>query len=193
MLKINLLPEGARKATLSHIEQFHRTPLMAIAFLVLAAIPLLLWMPVHFQTQELERLNEKIQTLQPKKTEVERLQRLLQELRAQQKAFQGLGKGPGLWAQRLNILSNVTPEGVWYTELALDPTKGMVLQGSAIGQQVGPEMVSVTRLVRDLEANPDFASVVKDIQIESIKRVPEGEIDVVQFTLSCSLQGAPAP
>ena len=194
MLTINLLPEGSRKANLSQIEQFHRTPIMAIGVVVFVAVPLLLWVPVSIRSRELQRLNEKIQVLEPKKAQVDQLQRLLTQLRAQEKAFQSLGKGQNLWAQRLNILSNVTPDGVWYTELSLDVEKGMVIQGSAIGEQVGPEMVSVTRLVKDLEANPAFSSALKDIQIESIKRVPEGDIDVVQFTLACTLHGgAPTP
>ena len=190
MLKINLLPESARKATLSHIDQFHRTPIMVISIAVAVAIPLLLVVPLYVRGQQLQQLNAKIQTLEPKRVEVERLQRVLQQLRAQEAAFQGLGKGHGLWAKRLNILSDVTPDGVWYTELALDPARGLVIQGSAIRQQVGPEMVSVTRLVRDLEANPDFASAIEEISIESIRRVPEGEVDVVQFTLACTLKGA---
>ena len=193
MLTINLLPEGARQTGLSQIEQFHRTPLMAIGVVVLVAVPLLLWLPVSVRNRELQQLTEKIQVLEPKKAQVDQLQRLLTQLRAQEQAFQGLGKGQSLWAQRLNTLSDVTPEGVWYTELSLDVEKGIVIQGSAIGEQVGPEMVSVTRLVKALEANPTFSSALKDIQIESIKRVPEGDIDIVQFTLACTLQRASTP
>ena len=194
MLTINLLPEGARKAGLSQIEQFHRTPIMAIGVVILVAVPLLLWVPVSARSRELQRLTEKMQVLEPQKAQVDQLQRLLTQLRAQEKVFQSLGKGQNLWAQRLNILSDVTPAGVWYTELLLDAEKGLLIQGSAIGEQVGPEMVSVTRLVKELEANPAFASALKDIQIESIKRVPVVDTDVVQFTLACTLQGgAPTP
>ena len=190
MLKINLLPEHIRKAGLSPIEQLHRTPLMWIAagtMLFFAVLPLL---PIAVRRQQLAQLNAKVQALQPKKIEVDQIQRLLQQLQTQEAAFRGLKRGQKLWSKRLNILSNVTPEGIWFSELTLDQGKGLVIQGAAVGQG-GTEMVSVGRLVQDLKASPDFASAVKDIQIESIKRVQDHDIEVVQFTLTCALADAP--
>ena len=187
MLTINLLPEHIRKAGLSPIEQLHRTPLMWIAagtMLFFAVLPLL---PIAVRRQQLAQLNANIQALQPKKMEVDQIQRLLQQLQTQEAAFRGLKRGQKLWSKRLNILSNVTPEGIWFSEFTLDQSKGLVIQGAAVGQG-GTEMVSVGRLVQDLKASPDFASAVKDIQIESIKRVQDHDIEVVQFTLTCALQ-----
>ena len=189
MLKIDLLPPSARKISLSPVEQFHRTPLMWIVVAGLIGFALSLLLPIGLRHRQLQRLNAKIEALEPRKLEVDQIQRFLQQLRAQEAAFQGLKKGQGLWSKRLNVLSDVTPEGVWFTELTLDPTKGLVIQGSATGQ--GSEMDSVDRLVQDLKRNHDFASAVKDIQIESIKRVPERDIEIVQFTLACTLLEAP--
>jgi len=66
-----------------------------------------------------------------------------------------------------------------------------VIQGSAIGQAAGSEMVSIGRLVQDLKADADFSAVVKDIQIESIKRSQDKEVEIVQFTLTCTLAQPP--
>ena len=192
LLKINLLPEGARKTTLSSVEQFHRTPLMWITFVLLLLLPLLLLAPIYLRRQQLAQLTAKVQALEPRKAKLDQVQRFLQTLHAQQAAFQGMGKGQSMWSKRLNTLSDVTPDGVWFTELALDQMKGLVIQGSAIGQEAGPEMVNVTRFVQELKEKPEFSSACKDIQIESIKRVPEGEIDIVQFTLTCSLLESPS-
>jgi hypothetical protein len=191
LLTINLLPEGARKTTLSPVEQFHRTPLMWLAAGLLVAGALVPLLPMAVRQRQMKRLNITMQALTPKKVQVEQLRQYLQELREQEAAFRWLGKGQGLWAQRLNLLSNVAPDGVWYRELALDQTSGLVIQGSAIGQG-GAEMTLVGRLVQDLKANPDFSSAVKDIQIESVTRVQDGEIEVVQFTLVCSLRERPS-
>ena len=191
MLKINLLPEGARKAALSPIEQFHRTPLMWILVGAMAAFPASLLIPLYLRRTQLQELSGRIQALQPKKLEVDQLQRFLQQLRAQAAAFQGLEKGESRWAKRLNRLSDVTPDGVWFTELSLDQTKGLVIQGSAMVGQGGSETASVGRLVQDLKADPDFASAAKDIQIESIKRTQDKEVEIVQFTLTCALLGVP--
>ena len=186
MLKINLLPESIRKTSLSPIEQLHRTPLMWIAagaMFFVAVFPLL---PIAAHRRQLAQLNATIQALQPKKTEVDQIQRLLQQLQTQETAFRGLKRGQKLWSKRLNILSNVTPEGIWFSDLTLDQGKGLVIQGSVVGQG-GTEMVSVGRLVQDLKASPDFASAVKDIQIESIQRVQDHDIEIVKFTLTCAL------
>ncbi len=188
MLTINLLPEGTRKASLSSVEQFHRTPLMWIALVLLLTLPLLLLVPMSLRRHQLRQLNAKIAQLEPKKAQVDEVQRFLQKLRAQQAAFEGMGRGQGIWSRRLNLLSDVTPEGVWFTELVVDPAKGLIIQGSAIGHESGPGMVSVTRFVQALKDQPEFASACKDIHIESMKQMlTEGEVEVVQFTLACTV------
>jgi len=190
MLHINLLPETVRKAGPSTLEQFHRTPLMGIAAALLIAAPLSIWIPIQLKRYQLRQLNAKIQVLQPKKADVDQLQQFLQKLRAQQAAFQGLGKSQNLWSRRLNTLSDLTPDGMWFTELTLDPVKGLMIRGSAIGQS-DPELVSITKLVQGLKADADFASAMKEIQIESIKRVQEGSVEVAHFGLTCTLQELP--
>lgn len=186
LLRINLLPENERKVTLSPIEQLHRTPLMWLIVGCMVLIVLLVLVPVLFRQQQLRHLTANIAQLEPRKQEVEQLQRYLSELRTQESAFQSLGKGQGSWSQRLNILSDVSPEGVWFTELSLDRVKGLVIQGSAVGSS-GTDMDNVGRLARDLKASPIFTEAVQDVQIESIKRVQERDIEIVQFTLSCTL------
>ena len=188
-LRINLLPENARTPTQLPVEQLHRTPLAAIALVVLIGLPVALQVPLQIHRGQLQQLTKKIQTLQPKQAEVTRVQGLLTRLHAQQAAFQGLKAGTDTWAQRLNILSNVTPNGVWFSELSLDRAKGLVIQGMALASQ-GPEMVTVTRLVQDLQADPKFSAPFKQIQLESIKRVQQGDFDVVQFTITCTMAGS---
>ena len=187
MLKINLLPAELRKPTLSPLEQFHRTPLMWILIGVLVAAPLLFFMPIGLRLHQLRQLDATIQTLEPKKLAVDQLQRSLETLRAQEAAFQRVTKGEDLWAKRLNTLSDVAQDGVWFSELALDPDKGLVIRGSAT------EEVNPTQLVQSLEADKEFMSAIKEIKIESIKRVQDGEIEVTNFTLNCALAETPQP
>jgi Tfp pilus assembly protein PilN len=195
MLTVNLLPEHARKITLSPIEQFHRTPLLWILVGLMALLVAAPLIPIAISGQQLRGLTASLQTLEPRRQQVEQLRRVIAELRAQEAALQRVRTGQELWSKRLNILSDVTPDGVWLTELLLDPANGLTIHGSAIGRG-GSELASIRQLVKDLQADADFAAVVQDIQIESIKRVQEKEIEVVQFALACALrqQGeAPAP
>ena len=190
LLQINLLPESERKTVLSPVEQFHRTPLMAIVVIGMAAVVLLFLLPIGLRRGQLQKLNAEIAALTPKKTAVDQLQQAIHRLRAQEAAFQGLQHGQRRWSNRLNTLSTLTPEGVWFTDLALDPVRGLVIQGSAIGQG-GTETVHIGRLVQELKRDADFAAAVKDIQIESIKRSVDREVEIVQFTLTCTLAGVP--
>ena len=193
MLTVNLLPEGARKTTLSPIEQFHRTPLMWILAGSLLVFALALWVSMQLRQAQLQKLSEKMQTLKPKKAEVEQLRKSLQELRAQEATFRSLSQGRRRWSKRLNRLSDVTPEGVWFSEFELDRAAGLVIHGSVIGQG-GPEMTRLGRLVQDLKADPDFTAAVNDIQIESVEREQDHDIEIVRFILVCSLrETAPAP
>lgn len=190
MLKVNLLPESVRKDTLSPIEQFHRTPLMWWLVGLMVGLVLLALIPVALRGQRLHALNAKIRTLEPQKREVDQLQQSLQRLRAEEQAFRGIASGQSLWSKRLNILSNLTPEGVWFTQLSLDPDKGLLIQGSAVGKG-DTEMVSIGRFVQDLKEDTYFSSGLKNIQIESIKRVQEKSIEIVQFTVTAALAGTP--
>ncbi len=192
MLKINLLPDEHRKTPLSRVEQLHRTPLMWIIAGFMTTLPLLVWMPVGIREQQLRALNAKLSMLEPKKKVVDELQQNLRLLRAQDEAFKGLAKGQDLWAQRLNTLSDATPDGVWFTELTLEPAKGLELHGSAVGISTTPGMAGVSRFVQQLKADPAFAALVP--QIGSIRQVQEGEIEIVQFTLTCAMdRAAPQP
>lgn len=186
MLKINLLPEEFRKPTLSPIERFHQTPLMWIIVGVLVAVPLLFFVPIiGLRLRQFRQLDARIQTLEPNKLDVEKLQRSLEHLRAQEAAFQRVAKGEGLWAKRLNTLSDVAEDGVWFSELTLDPAKGLVIRGSALDE------ANPTQLVQSLEADTGFMSAIKEIKIESIKRVQDGEIEITNFTLNCALADTP--
>ena len=186
LLRINLLPESAQKANQQSAQQFYRTPLVGIVVGLLFLLGLGLQVPLQLHQRQLNSLHSKIQALEPKQAEVKRVQELLVRLRVQRDAFQNLKTGTGSWAKRLNLLSDITPNGVWFTELSLDHTKGLVIQGMALASQ-GPEMVTVTRLVQDLQADSNFASAFKQIQLESIKRVQQGDFDVVQFTITCTV------
>ena len=187
MLTINLLPESARKASPSTVEQFHRTPLMWIAVAGMVTLPLLLFVPLQLRRHRLQQLQATISLLEPKKARVEELQRSLQQLQAQEQAFRGLGAaGEGRWSRRLNTLSRVTPDGIWYTELELEANRGLLIQGSAV-EQTGPERGSIARLVHDLKGDADFMAPLKDLQIESLKRMQEADQEIVQFTLTAMM------
>lgn len=151
--------------------------------LALGVVP---FMIAQLRQKHLKALKAQISQLNPKREEVDRVQGLLESLRDQEVAFNALSQEGSSWAKRLSALSKLTPEGVWFSEFSLDVEKGLIIRGLAIGEG-GAEMVRVGRLVQDIKASSEFSSVVKDVQIESIKRVQEDSLEIIQFTLVCTL------
>ena len=187
MITINLLPEAYRKPRVSSIQQFPRSPLAMLATGVLVGMWLLLLAVQGIRQVQVARLTARLQQLKPQQTSIDELNASMKTLRDQHAAFQRLDHERSQWASRLNVLSNVTPEGMWFSELSLDRQKTLILHGSAIARG-GDEMAYLSRFVQDLKADPGFSSVVKEIQIESIKSAQEGEVELMQFTLVCDLQ-----
>ncbi len=188
MLRINLLPDEARRG-LSAVEQFHRAPITLLVIGILAAIALAMLLPIPLRQRKLTQLASKIEALEAKKLQVEELERRVQQLRVEETILRSLKERRALVARWLNTLSDATPEGVWFTELTFDLDKGLIVQGSAVGQG-DPGMANVTRFVQDLKADPEFAAAAKSVQIESIKRTMENDIEIVQFTIACTFGDA---
>ena len=187
MIAINLLPESYRKAAAPALPQLHRSPLVLLIVVLVFGLTLLLALVRQVRQMQLAHVTEQLQELQPKRVEIEQLRIALQRLRGQQRAFQGLKRGESSLAMRLNALSDSVPEGIWLTALSLEPAQGLVIEGAALGQD-GQEMVAIGQLVQSLKDQHAFASMVQDIQIESIKSVKEHDVELALFTLTGTLQ-----
>ena len=186
MITINLLPESYRQPVTSPIQQFHRSPLALLMIVALGGVAVLLFGGVQMRQAALSSLNGRLQHMAEKKAAVDQLNALLRDLRQQQAVFERLSHARSQWAHHLNVLSNATPEGVWLTDVSLDPEKGLVIQGSALAQS-GQEMMRITKLVDGLKADAQLGRVLQNVQIESIKRMKEEQFDVVEFTLTSTL------
>ena len=191
MITVNLLPEDYRKPKTTSIRQFHRSPLAIGAAGLLIGVGALLAALGGCDQLRLAGLQGRIHALAPQKRVIDEVKAAIATLREQERVFEQLDRRRSHWAQRLNVLSDITPEGVWFSDLTLDAQSKLTLQGVAISQG-GEEMASVNRLVQSLKADPSFSPVVRDIQIESIRNVQEGEIDLMEFTLVCNLLTSPA-
>ena len=183
MIRINLLPEAYRKTSTATIQPLYRSPLAILIVVLLILGGAGLWGTFIIRQAQYQQLQAKQKRLESKYQELTELLGIVQKLQSEQTVLDRLVRGRSQWARSLNRLSDTTPDGVWFTDLSLDPMKGLIIQGSAVSQG-GEEMVRIGRLVQDLKVDPDFSSAIRDVQIESIKSVQEKEIDVIEFTLT---------
>lgn len=192
MITINLLPDAYRTPQTASMRQVYRSPLLILTAVLLVSAVAVLGGIAQWRQRELRQLNSQLDALQAQKREIDAVKTAVQALRGQDTAFASLSTQRSQWAKHLGLLPDVTPEGVWFTDLSFDTKKGLVLQGAAISQG-GDEMLRIGRLAQDLKADPVFSALVKDIQIESMQRVQDGEIEVIHFTLNGSAVGGAPP
>jgi len=186
MIQVNLLPSTYRRPEASSVMQLARSPLALIVLALMAAVVGILVVVSQMRQAQLAQLELQLRQVSPKRASVEQLMQSVQSLRDQKALLERVLESRSQWARHLNQLSNVTPEGVWFTDLLMNTDKGLVIQGAAIGQG-GSEMVQIGRLAQDLKADPAFSAVVRDIQIQSIESVQDRETEVVKFTLTGAL------
>ncbi len=191
MIIINLLPQSYRKQKVSSIQQFHRSPLAFMVGGVVLGLALVLAAWWQLNQMQLSKLTSHLQQVAPQKEQLDALKASVQALRNQDAVFQRVSRERKRWANILNILSDTLPDNVWFTDLSLDQ-QGLVVQGSAIAQG-GEEMVRIGRFVQELKKSPEFAVMIRDIQIESIKTVQDKDVEIVEFTLTCKLAAGPSP
>lgn len=183
MIRINLLPAGARRARTLSMKTLPRSPLIALAAAVLLLLPLGLIGLKAANRARLKRLSATLQTLAPQKHEADRINAEAEALRAQHRLLEQLNQRRSRWAQRLNALSDATPDGVWFTDLTVEPQRGISLKGYALTQG-GEDMARIGRLVHDLKASPAFAGALTQLEIESINTKQDGPIELAEFSLN---------
>ncbi len=193
MIKINLLPDSYRKPSASSASQLARSPLALLILGTMAAMVVLLVTTTNISRARLAIVQAKLAQLEPRKGQMEVLVKSVQQLRDQKAVFEQLIQSRSQWARHLNCISDVTPGGVWFTDLQIDPDKGLTLQGSAITEGGEEPMMQIGRFAQDLKSDKAFSSAVHDIQIQSIETTQDSDVEVVRFTLTGTLAGGAAP
>jgi Tfp pilus assembly protein PilN len=184
MIQINLLPSAANPSALPAPRDLARMPLTWMVAGVLSVSLLAVWAVGAAAAVRLAGLARRVDTLEPKKLELDELEQFVQRLRAQEQAFRGLqSEDRHRWSARLQEMSEATPDGVWFSDLDMDHLKGLVIRGSALSEG-GNEMTRINKLVAKLKETSKFVAAVGDLQIESVKARDDGGVDLADFTLT---------
>lgn len=89
------------------------------------------------------------------------------------------------WSQKLNILSNRLPRGVWLKKVALTDEM-FFIEGSAISRQK-QEMLSVTNFTSNLKKDENFLKDFADMDLGSIQRRTIKKIEIADFLITMGL------
>lgn len=190
MIEINLMPPQLRRKQKKGLASGgFKIPLEVVIGLGGGLIMLLILVHVGLLALNLAKLGKhrdiknRMEKVSVQKAEVDGV---ISEKRSLQGKLQSIAKITSeaqiLWSQKLNILSDGLPRGVWLKKISYDQ-KVLLIQGSAISRQTN-EMMNVHSLVANLKTDPAFSKGFANLEMGSIQRREINKIEVVDFVMT---------
>lgn len=193
MIEINLLPLELRKKTKKvdfKVQIFSKVTLLQVFAVTMGSlfiIHLLLTAVLTLKAMSRARLDRQWQEIKPQKEQIDILKKDMQMMEDKLKTIQQLTtKSKIIWSEKLNIVSDVMPNGVWLRRIFLSGNN-LEIEGSAASKR-GEEMILVSRFVNNLKKDNRFYLDCQDIAVGSIQRRKIGHIELVDFVINVSLK-----
>ena len=102
------------------------------------------------------------------------------------KTINNITKKDGIrWAQKLNIISDSLPKGVWLKRLALDDGV-LFIEGSAISKQQ-KEMINAHSFTSLLKEDKSFLTHLNDLELGSVQRQKIQNLEVADFLITAKV------
>ena len=194
MIEINLIPYSLRKNKKGKLslKEFN-IPLEIviglggglIVLLVLAHVFLLV-INIRNVAQHKE-FKEEMEAVSPGKQRVEKVINELRALQSTQKAVGDiLPERKISWSQKLNILSDSIPRGVWLKRVNLEGDV-LLIEGSAISTD-NEAMINVHQFTSTLKSQREFLEHFNDLELGSIQRRKIRQMDIADFMITVRLK-----
>jgi len=193
MIEINLLPENLRKENKKYKINIPTIPKKKLFKIFFAVAGLLIFIHVFLTTVlvvkkvRLSGLTKQWEDIRPIKEEIDLLKKDMNFAEDKVRTIERLTTGTKIiWSEKLNIISNVIPDGVWLRRVFISGYD-FEIEGSAVSKR-GEEMIVVGKFANNLKKNNRFYCDFEDIEIGSIKRRKIGSIEIVDFVIRASLK-----
>ncbi len=187
MIDINLIPPNLRKKRKGQFAIGQSTlPLEVIigigggflAFLFLLHVTLFL-VDMSKKAYKMS-LQKQWDNMSPAKQKFDAMVNDMHSLQSKQKTIEDLvGSSRILWSQKLNILSDLLPRGVWLRKMELQDSL-LLVEGSAISRK-NEEMTNVHSFASSLKANKDFMDHFSDLELGAIQTRTIGKVEIADF------------
>lgn len=192
-IDINLIPPELRKKKKTGVASVLFIPLEVL--IGSAGGLLFLLVMVHFsllflninKLSEHKKLKAKLESILPAQANVQVVIDELKGFQDRQKAIvEALGSDKRMnWSQKLNILSDSLPKGVWLKRIALNEEM-FLIEGSAISRQK-EEMINVHSLTANLKKEKVFLQDLLDLEVGNIQREKIKKIEIANFIITAQL------
>ena len=215
MPQINLLLSSSRKKTTKVIisPQDLKLDLSKIypAALKHSAISfgicLLIWLILFFsnaqKTKALSDYEEKVTVLTRSPKEVEEIIKERAVLEKKIKLMDTLFYRKFFWHEKLTLLSDLIPDGIWLTDIssqeenAISPQRVgrsmigvgqktiLVVKGTAVAPKIQDAVSLIGDFIKNLQENSEFSKDFVNIKLNTVVKGSIGGTDVMQFDFFC--------
>lgn len=183
MIKINLLPLRAAKKKETAIQQI---TIFCCCLVLVAAIILAMYLVKQVQISstkaDINTANTKINELKTKIGKLEELKTLKDQVNKKLDVLTQLRKNKTGPAQRLDTLSNVTPDQLWLTGYT-ESGNNIKITGIAYTEDL------IAAFMRGMEATADFMGV----ELVVSEQLDSGGTKLKRFELTCKLRTSSSP
>jgi len=132
-------------------------------------------------------LQSEWETIRPSKEDVDSVVNDMRMLQGKYKAVEDiLNKGGVPWSQKLNVLSDSLPRGVWLKKITLKDEM-FFIEGSAISKDSN-EIISVHHYTSALKESKDFLDHFTDLELGSIQRRRIKNVEIADFVITIKLK-----
>ncbi len=195
MIEINLIPPNLRKKdsrnsgffAVVNIPKEFIIGCGGIFVLVLGLVHLSLFSLWGVKSTQYAMTQAQWQQMSSDRNTVDNINKELKDVRAKITLITGnASKKAILWSQKLNILSDNLPKGVWFKKIVWNETT-LVIEGSAYSKS-RDEMATVGNFVSNLKRDVNFMKDFSSIELNSISRVKQGLLEVAVFTITVKVK-----
>ena len=193
MIDINLVPTHSREKRKSQFLGKLNIPLEIIIgctaglLMFLATIHILLLLMNVRNLAYHQILKNKWEAMASDKENVDTVISEMRAVQGKYKAIEEIVTKGGLsWAQKLNLLSDNLPRGMWFKKLALNEEM-LFIEGSAISRDTN-EIINVHRLTASLKENKEFMEDLTDLELGSIQRRKIKNVEIADFVITMKLK-----
>jgi len=132
-------------------------------------------------------LSDKWVEILPAKENVDKIISQLRDFQKKQNAIESLTKKSEVsWSEKINIISDSIPRGVWLKRISLTEDI-LFIEGSAISRQ-NNEMINVHAFTSNLKKSSRFLMQFDDLELGSIQRRKIHRIEIADFLISSKLK-----
>ncbi|MEA3328237.1 MAG: PilN domain-containing protein [Candidatus Omnitrophota bacterium] len=190
MIQINLLPQNLRKRK-REIPEIPLLPVgIGIVVILIVSSFILLAVLSHYQGR-VKTLSGQLKQKNLSKQKAFKLQTGVKRFRSKERIIDQLTRRKFFWAEKLNLISDLIPNGVWLTDISFKETGSsgfLTLDGMAIPYKKQEMINLVTLFMKNLKQDSIFYNEFASIKLGPIHRIKIGDVEAMQFSLTCQFK-----